>query len=110
MKTIKFIINDDVVFEHDKDTAIPEEKAEFLNKMDKDMGKGLKINGELISKPNQEERSRFIVLNLIKAFQQDNHAIISASCAYLMSRIPGLHEVRISHLPENIDIDFVIEQ
>jgi len=109
MKILSIFINDQVVYEYDRDTVIEKEKLEFLDKMDADMEKGITIQGELISSPDQQQRARFVVLNLIKALQQENNAIISASCAYLANRHPALLEVHANDHDSGINIKFVDE-
>lgn len=110
MKILSIFINDQVVYEYDKDTVIDKEKLVFLDNMDADMEKGITIQGELISSPDSQQRARFVVLNLIKALQQENNAIISASCAYLANRHPALLEVHAADHDSGINIRFVDER
>ncbi|MCW8900927.1 MAG: hypothetical protein OQK75_02900 [Gammaproteobacteria bacterium] len=109
MKTLTIFINDQVAHEYDKETALDEQKLAFFNNMDADMEKGIKVQGELITSPDQKQRAKFVVLNLIKALQQDNDAIISASCAYLVNRLPALIEVHANDQGCVINIEFVDE-
>lgn len=109
MKTLSIFINDQVVYEFDRDTHIDEQKLVFLDNMDADMEKGIKVQGELILSPDTQQRARFVVMNLIKALQQENNAIISASCVYLINRQPELLEVHINDYESSINITFVDE-
>lgn len=109
MKTLSIFINDQVVYEYDKDTLIEKKKVEFLDNMDADMERGITIQGERITSPDAQQRARFVVLNLIKALQQENSAIISVSCAYLANRNSGLLEVHANDHDSGINITFVDE-
>ena len=110
MNNLTIFVNKQAVAEYDRDTAIEEDKLTFLDKMDSDMNRGIKIQGELIQTPDAEQRAKFIVMNLIKALQQDNQAVIQVSCAYLVNRLPGLVEVQVNEVSSKIDIELVLEQ
>lgn len=110
MKTLTVFVNDQAVFEYDKETNFEEQKLEFLDKMDSDMDRGIKINGELISSPDHQQRARFVAMNLIKALQQDDQPIISASCAYLTNRQSELIEVHAKDQGNAVNIELIAEQ
>ncbi|MDH5407423.1 MAG: hypothetical protein OEY00_02305 [Gammaproteobacteria bacterium] len=107
MNNLTLFVNDEAVFECDRESDFETEKLAFFDKMDNDMARGVKIQGELISEPDQQTRARFVVMNLIKGIKQENHAVIQSSSAYLMSRMPDLHEVRVSEEGSKIVIEFV---
>ena len=96
MNKITLFINDESVFDFDKDITLDEGQLSFLDRMDVDMDKGIKIHGELIVAPDAEQRASFVTMNLIKALQQDNDAVMSSSCAYLMHRFPAINEVHVN--------------
>ena len=107
MKQISVFVNDEAVFDYDKETTFEESQLTYLDKMDHDMDKGIKIQGELIIDPDGRQRATFIVMNLIKSLQQDNQAVLSASCAYLNNRMPGLVEVHVNDHETGIHIEFM---
>jgi hypothetical protein len=78
--------------------------------MDADMSEGIKIEGELVNQPDEQQRLTFIAMNLIKGLQQDNEAVISSSCAYLINRHPSLIEVHANDSDKGIVIEFNEEQ
>ena len=84
MNKLTFFINKEVLYGHDRDITF-EQQLEFLDKMDKDMERGIKIQGEFTIHPDLQQRTTFVVMNLIKALQQDNDAVITVSCAYLLN-------------------------
>ena len=42
----------------------------FLGRMDSDMESGITVQGELIVKPDAQQRATFVVMNLIKGLQR----------------------------------------
>lgn len=107
MNKLEIFINEELALEYDKDTPLDEQKMAFLDKMDSDMDKGIKLQGELVNQPDKTDKSRFVSLNLVKALQQDNHASIAVSCAWLVQRNPEISEIRIADAEAGIDIQFV---
>jgi hypothetical protein len=109
MKKMTVYVNDQVVYEYNMETTLDEQQSEFLDKMDRDMDRGIKIQGKLISKPNNKQRATFVAMNLIKALIQDNDVVISASCAYLANRLPALMEVHAKDQESGVKIEFIEE-
>jgi len=109
MKNLTIFVNDKVVYEYERDSTIEEQQLAFLDKMDADLDQGIKIHGELITHPDSQQRATFVVMNLIIALQQDNTAIISASCAYLINRCPALIEAHVNDVDNSINIELIDE-
>lgn len=109
MKKLNIFINDQVVYECDRETYLDSEQLTFLEKMDTDMGRGVKIQGGLIVEPDDRQRTIFMSMNLIKALKQDNDAAKFVSCAYLVTRMPSLVEVRASDQEDTINIELIEE-
>lgn len=109
MKKLTLLINGEVAHECDREPDLTPDQLRFLDKMDTDMDRGLKIHGELIASPDQKQRATFVVMNLIKALKQDNHAAISVSCAYLANRLSSLVEVHANDLEKSIGIELIEE-
>lgn len=110
MKNITIFVDDENVFEFDSETALTQEQLDYLDKMDNDMSKGIKLNGEIIKTPDGQTKTKFIVLNLIKALSQENEAIITVSCAYISNRNPSLRELYINKNDNSFDVELVLEQ
>lgn len=109
MKKLTVFINGQAAYECDREMVLEPGQLKFLDKMDSDMDRGVKIQGELITNPDNRQRALFIAMNLIKALQQDNDAIKFASCAYLVNRMSSLVEVRASDQENTISIELVDE-
>jgi hypothetical protein len=101
------LVNDELVFEFDRKLTFDEQQQVFLDKMDVDMGSGIRIHGELLVNPDAQQRATFVVMNLVKALQQGNQAVISASCAYLVNRYPELIEVHASDHAGAVKIEMI---
>ncbi|MDH5766548.1 MAG: hypothetical protein OEZ38_11085 [Gammaproteobacteria bacterium] len=110
INVLTILINDQAVFEFDRDTGLDDQQLKFLDKIDSDMDRGLKMSGKLFERPDAEQRVRFIVMNLIKALQQDEQAIIRSSCAYLINRRPQLVEVHVKDGENSVEIELIDEQ
>lgn len=104
---LTIFINNEAIYDYDGTTSIDEDRRVFLDKMDTDMSRGIKIQGETVDTPNTEQRAKFVVMNLIRALQQENDAIITASCAYLTHKNPELTEIHVSNSEGAIEIEFV---
>lgn len=109
MKKLTFFINEEVVYEYNREITFEQQQLEFLDKMDIDMDKGIKIRGEYSIHPDLHTRTTFVVMNLIKAIQQDNDAAIAASFAYLVNRHPDLIEIHANDIDDTIGIKLVNE-
>jgi len=107
MNLLTVFVNNEPVFEYDKNTPLEDNKLAFMDDMERDMGRGIRMQGEMIDAPDNAQRARFVVLNMIKALQRDNQAIVQASCAYLANRMPGLIEVHANDGEGRIDIELV---
>ena len=109
MNKLSVFINDQLAFEYDRSTELDDKQLEFLERMDRDMDRGFKIYGELISEPDSKQKATFVSMNLIKALQQEDNAKITASCAYLSSRLPHVIEVHARDQGSRINVEFVEE-
>lgn len=109
MNKLAVFVNNEIVFEFDREISFEDQQLAFLDRMDSDMEKGIKIKGELQVNPDQAQRETFVAMNLIRALQQDNEAVIMASCAYLVNRHPALTEVHANDQGNAVKIEFVEE-
>ena len=109
MKKITIFVNNEAVYDFDREMPIEDEQLVFLDRMDSDMDKGIKIKGELVNKPDSEQRATFVSMNLIIALQQNNDAAMHASSAYLAHRNPTLIEIHVNDGEDAINVEFINE-
>ena len=109
MSNLSILINDQLVFEYDRSTELDESQLAFLDKMDSDMDRGIKISSELISKPDTKQKATFVAMNLLRAMKQDDNARIAVYCAYLCRRLAHVVEVHARDRDTGIDIEFIDE-
>jgi len=109
MGFLNFIINDQLAFEYDRSTVLDEKQLTFIEQMDRDMDRGIRMYGELITEPDSKQKASFVAMNLLKGLQQEDNARIEVSCAYLSSRLPYVVEVQASNLDGRVNIEFIEE-
>ena len=107
MNKLAVLVNNELVFEFDRDLTFEDQQLAFLDRMDSDMDSGIKIQGELMVNPGSEQRATFVVMNLVKALRQGNEAVVSASCAYLINRHPALTEVHANDDGDAVKITLI---
>ena len=109
MSNLSLFINEQLAYECDRSPELEEKQLEFLDRMDRDMDRGFRIQGEMIAEPDGRQKATFVVMNLLRALRQEDHAKITASCAYLGNRLPHVVEVHARDRDNQIDIEFVEE-
>ena len=109
MKKLGIFINDQLAFEYDRSIELEDQQLGFLDKMDQDMSRGIKVYGEPISDPDVKQKATFVAMNLLKALQQEDHGKIAVSCAYMSRRLPHVIEVHARDQDDRIHIEFVEE-
>ena len=65
------------------------------------------MNGEMMAEPDTRQMATYVTMNLIRALQQEDHAKVAVSCAYLAMRLPNVVEVHTRDEDNRIAIEFV---
>lgn len=104
---LKIIFNDVMVLEYDKNTRLPGKRRRFLDMMDRDMNEGIIIGGDLIEYPNQNQRAKYVAMNLVDGFIKKDDTLVSITCAYLGHRVPGLQEIRVQEAGDDISMELI---
>jgi len=110
MNSLEVLVNNEIVLEFDRYFPIEDEQLTFLDRMDANMDRGIKIHGKLLVNPDSQQRATFVSMNLIKALQQGNEAVKTASCAYLINRHPKLIEVHANDHGNVIKIELIEDE
>jgi hypothetical protein len=109
MGFLDIIINDELAFQYDRSTVLDDRQLAFVEQMDRDMDRGIRMYGELITEPDSKQKARFVAMNLLKGLQQQDNARIEVSCAYLGSRLPQVVEVHARDMDGRVNIEFIEE-
>ena len=54
MNKLTVFINNEIVYEFDRQLTFEDQQLAFLDKMDSDMGNGINIHGELLANPDSQ--------------------------------------------------------
>ena len=60
MNKLAVFVNNEIVFEFDRDLTFVENQLAFFDKMDSDMDSGIKIHGELLVNPDSQQGATFV--------------------------------------------------
>ena len=109
MDFLNIIINDQLAFEYDRSTLLDDKQLAFIEQMNRDMNRGIRMYGDLITEPDSKQKARFVAMNLLKGLQQEDNARIEVCCAYLISRLPHVVEMHARDLDGRVNIEFIEE-
>lgn len=87
------VVNGESVIEYDRSKPLSEQQLVYLGKMDEKMDMGIPSGPGNIFAPDQDQKAQFVAGQLMMAIESDNEQLISASMAYLASRLPELKQV-----------------
>lgn len=104
------LLNGIAQLEYDRERAIPDFQAAYLEKMDRKMEQGIVIDGESVKNPDAQDRARFVAANLAHAIKSNDEAKAAAMCTYLANRLPELKQVKIDDSDDGITIDLVFDE
>ena len=104
---LEIIVNEESVYEYDAGGTLSQQQLDFIDQMDRDMDKGIKIDGELFKSPTIDQRLQFVALNLLRALQQEDYARMQVACAYMTHRRESLSSVIYSRDDEGLVIELV---
>lgn len=100
-------INDIRLLEYEKNTRLPGKQREYLEGMDLDMDAGIELDGEKIASPDKMQRAKYVAMGLLFGIHTENESIVSATCAYLATRIPEVSQIRATENGEDITLDLI---
>lgn len=104
---LKISINNATVLEYDKNIRLPGKRRRFLDMMDSDMKAGIIIGGDLIEYPNQNQRAKYVAMNLVDGLLKKDDTLVSITCAYLGNRVPDLEEIRVHENGDDISMELI---
>lgn len=104
------LLNGIAQLEYDRDKALPDHQALYLEKMDTKMDEGIMIGEEVVNQPDTNQRLQFVASNLAHAIITDNESMIAAMCSYIAVREPDLKQLKIDDSGDGIAIELDYEQ
>ena len=111
---VGFLLDGQEVLTYDRSQALPDKQREYLDILDKQMDEGFILSDEKINKPNLQQKTQFIALNLVNTLlkEDDNTAIIMFT--YLVNRMPDLKQARAktkdSDSGQKVGVEFVFDE
>ena len=96
--------------EYDRNKLMPDHQAAYLDKMDTRMDAGIFLDGETITNPDQNQRTRFAAANLASALKNEDESVAAAMCSYMAIRMPELKQVKIEDNDGEITIELIFDE
>ncbi len=107
--SLQIILNGNPLLEFPRNTRLPGKQRDFLDFMDIDMDKGIKLDGSIINSPNDHQRTHYVAMQLIQALKSNNKGLVTATCAYLANRQPTLKQIRAVEEGAAMTLEFVFD-
>jgi hypothetical protein len=107
---LEISLDNSIVMKYDRNTRLPGKQREFLAKMDFDMNEGINLNGKHYVSPDIVQRGQYVAINLIQAIQKNNRSMITAMCAYLVTRLPTLNQVIAEDNDDEVTINLYFDK
>jgi len=96
--------------EYDRNKLLPDHQAAYLDKMDARMDAGILVDGEMVSNPDQNQRTQFAAANLVSALNMEDESMAAAMCSYLAIRLPELKQVKIEDNDGEVSIELIFDE
>lgn len=107
---LTLLIDNQAVYQVDRNTRLPGRQRDFLDKMDEDMDQGIQLGEEQIANPDSMQRARYVAQHLIQAYQDDNQPLMTATSAYLINRLPSLNTIRVELHDQQSHLQLILDQ
>lgn len=107
---LEVIINNEIIIKYDRNTRLPGKQREFLDIMDIDMDEGIYLNDKRYTKPDMQQRGKYVAMKLIQAIQANDQGMINAMCAYLANRLPTLNQISAEESASDVTINLNFDE
>ena len=104
------LLNGVAQLEYDRNKPLTDYQQTYLSNMNDRMDEGIELDGEVIKNPDDNQKSQFIVANLLGAMKEDNAGLTSALCTYLADSMPELQQLKIDENEGEVSIEFVFDE
>ena len=106
---LKVVYNNETLLEYDQNTRLPGKRRQFLDMMDVDMNEGFIIGGDLIEYPSQNQRDKYVAMNLIDGLCKKDESLVTVTSAYLGNRSIKLKEINATECNDGISMELIYE-
>jgi hypothetical protein len=102
--------NGESLLEYDRSIPLPEHQQEYLDRMDADMDKGIKVGDVDVPHPDAQQKAQYAALILARAVEEENEPTAAATMAYLATRLPDLKQVKLSEINGQPGFEFIFDR
>lgn len=99
--------NGELAYEFDKREGLARMQFAYVQRMDADMDRGIDLDGRRIASPSQEQRTRFVIAQLLDAVSINDSRGIAMLCRYLAQRMPELDALRVEEDGDEYRVDLI---
>ncbi len=108
--TMVVLLNGRVELEYDRETPLPEQQRQYLEKMDKKLDAGITLGEQTIANPDGTQRAQFVAQNLAQVMKTNDESMMLALTSWLASRLPELKQVKLEEIEAGSRIDLVFDE
>ncbi|MFK8028105.1 MAG: hypothetical protein AB8C40_08630 [Gammaproteobacteria bacterium] len=103
-------LNAEKVIEYFRDRPLNQSQHDDLAATDLKLDQGIKIAGEFIKQPTDQDKAVFMANVLTNALDNDNDSAIAVACAYLATRFIHLKQLKITSHDDRVSIELINDQ
>lgn len=111
---VGFLLEGEEVLTYDRSQALPDAHREYIDKMDEHMNEGFTLSGDKVNKPDLQQKTQFVALNLVAALQKEDDQTAIMMFTYLVNRMPDLKQakakIKEGESGKKIGIEFVFDE
>jgi hypothetical protein len=96
-----------MAYEFDKRAGLERMQFAYVQRMDADMDRGIRLNGEPIRSPGQAQRNQFVIGRLLEALGVGDSRDIAMLCRYLAQHAPNLDTIRVEEDGDEYHVELV---
>lgn len=109
-RVLSVYLEDRKQIEYDRNRPLPGAERRFLDQMDLDMDRGLRLGEQDVASPDEAQRAQYVAHQLVFAIGAEDDRLIAATCAYLSNRFPELLTIRANRHGDDVTINFVFDE
>lgn len=101
--TLTILVDQVSVYRYLRPSAIPGRQRGYLD----DMDQGIVLSGRDISQPDQMQRQSYVIMKLVQGLEEENAALLEATCCYLHSRFPELCAINLNIKGDEVSLEII---